>query len=73
MHVWWAWYESWDRESFNGHNTRKQTDSYQRGSGGGVGSGIKKALVMSTGYCMEMLNRYVVHLKLILHCMLTGI
>lgn len=34
--------------------------------------GIKGALaVMSTGCCMEVLNHYIVHLKLMLHCMLT--
>ena len=27
---------------------------------------------MSIGYCTEVLNLYIVHLKLILHCMLTN-
>lgn len=32
----------------------------------------KRALaVISTGYCMEVLNYYTVHLKSALHCMLT--
>ena len=28
--------------------------------------------MMTTGFCMDMLNHYVVHLKLILHCVLTN-
>ena len=34
--------------------------------------GLRKAfVVMSTRWCMEVLNHYIVHWKLILHCMLT--
>lgn len=28
-------------------------------------------VMMSTGYCVEVLNRYIVHLQLIQHCVLT--
>ena len=31
---------------------------------------LKTNFVMSPGCCMEVLNHYIVHLKLLLHCML---
>ena len=51
------------------------TDDYQRGGEWGDGWnrwwGLRGALVMmSTGWCMEVLNHYNEHLKLIQHCML---
>ena len=60
-------------------NYRKQTDGYQKGDlgqeDGGYGCwGLRSALaVKSTGYCMEVFNHSIVHLKQILHSMLTGI
>ena len=59
-------------------NYREQTAGYQRGGGGGGDGenrwrGSRRALVvMSTGWCMEVLSHYMVHLQLILHCTLTG-
>ena len=60
-------------------HTKKQTLNYRevvvsRGEMGGAGLnrwwGLRSAfVVMSTRYCMEVLNHYIVHLKLILHCM----
>ena len=48
---------------------RKQTDGYQKGSGrGDVWNrwwGLRSALVVSTGWCVELLNHYIVQLRLI--------
>ena len=43
-------------------NYREQTDGYQRGRGLGE---LRSMLVMSIVCCMEVLNHYIVHLKLI--------
>ena len=58
-------------------NYREQTGKHQR-EGGWRDElnrllGLRNPLtVMSTGCSMEMLNHYIVHLKPILHCMLTN-
>ena len=55
-------------------NYREQTDGYQREEGGGW---VKQMMVIKQCACddkhwvlYEMLNHYIVYLKLILHCML---
>ena len=55
-------------------NYREQSDGYWRG--GGLEDGLNRRwrlrsalVVMSTGCCMEVLNHYTVHLKLISPCM----
>ena len=57
-------------------NYREQTDGYQRGCGWRNGWNrwwrLRNAFVMSTRCCMEGLNHYTAHLKLISHCMLTN-
>ena len=60
--------------------TKKQTLNYrelmvngaEQGNGLNRWWGLRSALVMSTGCWMEVLNRYIVHRKLTLHCMLTN-
>ena len=55
---------------------REQTDGYQKGGWWGTrgnrGWGLRRAFVISTKCCMKVLNHYIVHLKLILHYMLTN-
>ena len=36
---------------------------------GEIGDGIKECTYMSTKWCMQVLNHYIVHMKLILNCM----
>ena len=56
-------------------NCREQADSYYRRERerGGLNRcwGLRRTLVMSTKWCVEVLNHYIVHLKPMLHCMLT--
>ena len=58
-------------------NYREETDGYQRVGRGEDGWnrwwGLRRALLMGIGCCMEALNHYIVHLKVVLHCILTGI
>lgn len=61
---------------------RKKTLDYRelmltRGGNGGGGGwnrwwGLKRVLVMSTWWCTELLNYYIVYLKLVEHCTLTN-
>lgn len=54
---------------------RKRTDGYQRGGREQDGLnrrwGLNGTLVLSTGWCMDLLSHYSVNLKLTEHCMLT--